>query len=237
MEILLLFRALRAGLLGKYPLFWAYSASVLLMAVLLVTPSLYDRWYWKMEFLTLIIGYGILLEIMNHVLAPYPGAERFARISGVVAFTAIFCFTVLYPLLMSHWSADASMVALERDFRMVQAIFLCGLVCVISYYGIAVGKNMRGMLLGYGLYVATSLVTLAVRAYAVTGFFDEMQKVIQPLSFDISLVIWLAALWVYEPNPTPNPDIRLEGDYEACVARTRGLLGGMRTSLEKVARP
>ncbi len=237
MEALLLLRAYQARLLGKYSLFYLYSSSVLVMAILLVFPTPYAHWYWQTQFLTLIIGYGILLEILDHVLAPYPGAERFARISGIVAFALILCFALLHPLMKSQWSADLTMVELERDLRTVQAIFLCGLLCVISYYGIAIGRNMKGMMAGYGLYIATSLVSLAVRAYAGTSFFDEMHKVIQPLSFDISLVIWLAALWAYHPNPVPEPGIQLEADYEACVARTRGLMGGMRSSLGKVARP
>jgi hypothetical protein len=237
MEALLLMRACKARLLGKYSLFYLYSSAVLLMAVLLVFPTPYANWYWQMQFLTLIIGYGILLEILDHVLAPYPGAERFARLSGMVAFAGILCFALLHPLIRSQWSADGAMVDLERDLRTVQAIFLCGLLCVIFYYGIAIGRNMKGMMIGYGLYIATSLVSLAVRAYAGTSFFDEMHKVIQPLSFDVSLVIWLAALWAYHPNPAPEPGIRLETDYEACVAKTRSLMGGMRSSLGKVARP
>jgi hypothetical protein len=237
MEALLLLRAFQARLLGKYSLFYLYSASVLLMALLLVFPGPYENWYWQAQFLTLIVGYGILLEILNHVLTPYPGAEKFARISGVVAFGAILCFALVHPLIKSQWSADGTMVELERDLRTVQAIFLFLLACVISYYGITIGRNMKGMMLGYGLYIATSLVTLAVRAYAGTSFFDEMHKVIQPLSFDISLVVWLAALWAYHPNPVPESGIQLEADYEACVARTRRMMGGMRASLGKVARP
>lgn len=237
MEALLLFRALRARLLGKYSLFYLYSASVLLMAVVLVFPGIYQHWYWRTQFLTLIIGYGILLEILNHVLAPYPGAEKFARTSGIVAFGAILCFALVYTPMKSPWSALGVMVELERDLRTVQAIFLCGLSYVILYYGIAIGRNMKGMMIGYGLYIATSLVSLAVRAYAGTPFFAEMQKLIQPLSFDISLVIWLTALWAYHPNPVQEPGIQLEADYEACVAKTRSVMGGMRSSLGKVARP
>ncbi len=74
LESLLLIRSFRTRLVVKYPFFYAYSGAVLLMAILLLFPTLYHRWYWGTQFFTLILGYGILLEILNHALAPYPGA-------------------------------------------------------------------------------------------------------------------------------------------------------------------
>lgn len=232
---LVVFRAISSRSFSKYPFFYVYSAAVLLTTILLRSPALYDKWYWATQFITLVIGYGILLEILNHVLAPYPGAEKFARTSGLVAVGVIFCFALVFPLVMPQWSAGTS-IEFERDLRTVQAIFICGLLAVISYYGITIGRNMKGMIVGYGLYIVTSLVTLAMRSYAGTRF-DEIWKVAQPLSYDVSLVIWMVALWSYQPNPVPDPSIRLEADYEAFVSRTRGMIGAMWGHLAKADRP
>jgi hypothetical protein len=232
---LVVFRAISSRSFSKYPFFYVYSSAVLLTTILLRSPALYDKWYWATQFITLVIGYGILLEILNHVLAPYPGAEKFARTSGLVAVGVIFCFALVFPLIMPQWSAGTS-IEFERDLRTVQAIFICGLLAVISYYGITIGRNMKGMIVGYGLYIVTSLVTLAMRSYAGTPF-DEIWKVAQPLSYDVSLVIWMVALWSYQPNPVPDPSIRLEADYEAFVSRTRGMIGAMWGHLAKADRP
>ncbi len=234
LESLLLARGIRARLLTKFPFFYIYSASVLLVALLMIVTSFYDRWYWQTQFLTLIIGYGILLEILNHVLSPYPGAEKFARTAGLVAFGLIFSFALIVPLIIPHWSAGTT-IEFERDLRSVQAIFICGLLAVVSYYGIPIGKNMKGMTVGYGLYIVTSLVSLAVRSYAGTPF-DEIWKTIQPLSFDVSLVVWVIALWSYCPNPVPDPTIRLEEDYEALASRTRSTIDAIRSYIGKAAR-
>ena len=59
---------------------------------------------------------------------------------------------------------------IERDVRTVQAIFLFMILAVISYYRIPIGKNLKGMISGYGLYIVTSLFTLAIRAYAGPRF-------------------------------------------------------------------
>jgi hypothetical protein len=238
-EFALVVRCLQVSLLRKYPFFYVYifSATLLTVAVIgveLLAPDSYRNWYWPSQFVTLVTGYGILLEILHHVLAPYPGAERLARIGGVVAFGAVFCFALVAPWIIPSRSAG-TLIELERDLRSVQAIFISGLLGVIFYYGIPIGKNMKGMILGYGLYIVTSLVSRAVWAYA--GDIHNAWNLVQPLSFDLSLVVWLVALWSYHPNPVPDPGIRLEEDYEALVSRMRGRIADLWADLARTLRP
>lgn len=239
LEFLLVGRGVQARLIKRYYFFYLYIASVIIFTAVMVVanglaPAIYNRWYWPLQLGTLVAGYGILLEILNHVLAPYPGAERFARFSGMGAFGAIFCFALLAPLVMPRWS-PGTVIEFERDLRSVQAVFICGLLAVIFYYGVGIGRNMKGMIMGYGLYIFTSLVSLAVRSYAGKPF-DRIWDVIQPLSFDISLIMWLVALWSYCPNPAPGHTIHLEEDYEALVARTKSVMGAIRAYIGRVAR-
>ena len=240
LQLLLLVRGARAHLVGRYRFFYFYLGSVVLISIIMtavfaMAPGslLYQRWYWPLQFLTLVTGYGVLLEIMNHVLRPYQGAERFAKFSGVAAFGAIFCFALIAPRIMPHWS-PGTVIEFERDLRCVQALFICGLLAVVFYYAIPMGTNMKGMVMGYGLYILTSLMSLAVRAYAGTGF-DRVWDIAQPLSFDVSLLIWLVALWSYCPNPVPDHTIHLEEDYEALVARTKSVMGAIRAHIGKAA--
>jgi len=234
LEAALLLRSFAGRLFSRYPFFYVYIASVLVTTLVLLSPVLYDKFYWAMQFATLIIGYGILLELLRHALAPYPGAEKFAMVSGVVAFAAILCFSLIAPLILPQWSKGTT-IELERDLRTVQAIFIFLLLWVISYYGIVIGRNIKGMILGYGLYIGTSLLSLAVRAYAGLRF-DEVWKVVQPLSYAVSLVVWLVALWSYCPNPVPQTTLRLEEDYQAFAARTRSMVGNMRSYLGRATR-
>jgi len=229
----------RAKLLLKYPFFYSYAACVFVASTLLyflyhsqLPVASYDAWYWSAEFLTLVVGYGILLEILNHALGPYPGAAKFARTIGVIAFGIVVCFAWLYPRLFPQWSPGTS-VEFERDLRTVQALFLGGLLVVVSYYRIAISRNMKGLIAGYGLYIATSLVTLALRSYAGISF-DTFWKIAEPLSYDISLLIWLVALRSYSPTPVPDSGINLDADYQELVARTRS---AVRSHFRKTARP
>ncbi len=228
-------RGLIKGLTPRYPFFYVYTGSVLVGSVVIMLPGVYPHGYWQFQLLTLVLGYGILLEILNHVLAPYPGASRFARMSGLLAFAIVLGFCALYPVARAEWTSGI-MIEFERNLRTVQAVFICGLLAIISYYRIRIGKNMKGMIAGYGLYVSTSLVSLALRSYAGMAF-DQIWKVVQPLSYDVSLVLWMVALWSYNPEPVPEPAISLDADYGAFVARTKAVFGLLRAYLVKTARP
>lgn len=237
---LILLRALQARTFAKYPYFCAYAISVLIGSLVLwpvraANPLSYLRYYWPLQFVTLVFGYGIILEIFSHVLSPYPGVERFARFLGLAILAGVFAFALIYPLVAPASSPVETNVGFERSLRSVQAILLFGILAVISHYQIPIGWNMKGMILGYGLYVGSSLVSLAVEAYA-GAWLVAVWRFAQPISFAMSLLIWLVTMWSYAPNPAPEPDIHLEEDYEAVALRTRALLGAIRSYLFKAVR-
>jgi hypothetical protein len=235
----ILLRGVSENLLARYSFFYAYVfstfvATSLAMILWRVAQDSYQRSYWILQFATLLIGCGIILEIFRHVLSPYRGAEKFAMAVGLFIFGAVFCFAIVYRLVVP--SPGKALFELERNVRTVQAILLFGILAVVSYYRVPLGKNIKGMIAGYGLYIVTSLSTLAIRAYAGPQF-NNIWNVIQPLSFDVSLAIWLIALWSYQPNPAPDPTVPLEEDYEVLARRTRRALASMRSHLTKAARP
>jgi hypothetical protein len=234
--LLVLLGGYRARLWLKYPFFYGYAACVFLVWTSLYFPyytraSSYNTWYWAAEFLTLVAGYGILLEIFNHVLGPYPGAVKFARTTGIVAFAVIVCFAWLYPTVFPRWS-PGTVIEFERDLRTVQALFLSCLLAVVSYYRITISRNMKGMIAGYGLYIATSLMSLALRSYAGMAF-DELWKITQPVSYDLSLLIWFVALRSYSPTPVADQGVSLDADYQQLAAKTRR---AVRSYLDRTAR-
>ena len=161
LRLLLLFQALRSRFVSKYPFFYAFIAGALAVDLLLIyvytrVPSIYLFCYWTGEFLTLVLACGIVLEIFRHVLSAYPGVERFARNTGIFAFAAILC-AGLYRLLARLGTVGRTMADLETSVRVVQAVFLLTVLALISYYGIQIGRNMKGMMLGYGFSIASSL--------------------------------------------------------------------------------
>jgi hypothetical protein len=133
------------------------------------------------------------------------------------------------------FALQAASIELERDVRSAQIVFFVAILAVISHYAIPLGRNMRGMMLGYGIYLLVSLATLSFRAYIGMDF-DRIWRVIQPLSFNLSLLIWLIALWSLKENPKPKREVRIETDYEALAALTRDRLRALRAHLGRSTR-
>jgi hypothetical protein len=241
LEALLLFRGFRAKLFSRYPNFYIYILSLFLSDGLLYVAYVskidsYEKWAWYSGFLVLFLGCGILLEIFRHVLSLYAGVEKFARVGGFAILGAIFCFAILYPILMASGpAAHALFVRTQRDFLTVQAILLFGLLQLISYYGISMGRNLKGMIFGYGQCVGTTLVTLALQAFVGTRF-EATWILVQQVSYLAALAIWVVALWSYCADPVPQSTIGAEADYEALAANTRNLVGAAGTELVKVNR-
>jgi hypothetical protein len=241
LEALLLYRGLRAKLVSRYPNFYIYVLSLflsdgLLYLVYLFKPAAYQKWAWYPGFLILFLGCGILVEIFRHVLSHYAGVEKFARVGGFAVLGGVLCFAVLYPIFGSSGSAAHVLyVRLQRDFLMVQAILLFGLLQLIFYYGIFMGRNLKGMIFGFGQCVGTTLVTLALHSYIGVRF-EAASILIQQASYLAALVIWLVALWSYCADPVPEATIAVEGDYEVLVSKTRNMVGAANTELIKVNR-
>jgi len=241
-EFVMVLRALTTGVAKKFPFFFVYLFSVLCGDALLYCayefrPAWYHTGTRDMEFLNLVLGYGIVLEIFQHVLSHYPGAEKFARVAGTAIFAAIFGFALVYPAASSgNASVRPIKVAIEKDFLTVQAIFFLGILGVIFYYGLPLGRNVKGIILGYGVWLGANLMTLTLRSY-IGSSFNSILIFAQPFSYLLSLFIWLAALWSYEPNPVASVPNRLEADYGAAAAATRNMMGAMRSHMGRAARP
>ena len=79
--------------------------------------------------------------------------------------------------------------------------------------------NLRGLLLGHGLFIATRLITLALQAIFEMSFYAWWYYSEQ-ICVLATLIVWSVALREYQPNPIPEHDIELEHDYELLAHRT-----------------
>ena len=100
---------------------------------------------------------------------------------------------------------------LDRNLRTIQAVVLLTLFGLVRHYSIPIGKNMRGIAMGYGFFVATSLLNLSLRVYFGKAFHSVWQLG-QPLEYCATAAIWCAMLWSYHPSPAPNDE--MERDYQ-----------------------
>jgi hypothetical protein len=98
------------------------------------------------------------------------------------------------------------------------------------------GRNVKGIFTGYGLFIATSVVTLTLRA-SLGNAFQSAWVFLQPLCYTAVLGIWCRSLWNYAPVPAPQLRPKIEEDYQSLALMTRKGLLQARAFLGKSMRP
>ena len=240
LESLILLRFLKCRLFRHFPLFFAYIALVwtsnaVLVPIYRIHYAAYPDTFWALQFLSLLAGFGVLLELIQKSFAAYAGAKEFATAVVVGMFVILAAYFAYRLVVTPGASATKNFSDLELDFRAVQALALVGILTVIAYYSIDVGRNLRGIISGFGLYVGSVILSHAIRAYAGPAF-KAGWEIIQPYAYLVSLVIWVVALWSYAPGPIPDRTLESGDDYEVFARETKERLGAIRAEVGRVER-
>jgi len=240
LETLLLVRALRGKLLARYPVFYAYILFVWMQSLLRFSiyhthPQLYLPVYWITEYAGVLIGCGVVFEIFRVGLAAYPGTARMAR--NLLAFLFVMALTrgLVETWNDPHWWSVTTTIEFERALRTVQSLAIIALVVLSLFYSIPFGRNLRGILLGYGLFVGISVIQLTFVANDGSRFYSFWTHV-NPGSYFVVLGLWGVHLWSFAPNPEPKRAVRLEEQYQRIAAATSRRLREGRGYLAKVVR-
>lgn len=238
-EALLLLRAWRKRTLARFPIFYSYIAFVLLQSVLRTIVRLeysqdskpYSLTFWSTEFMGVFVGCSIFFEFYKIALAGFPGAGKLAR----NALLFVFALTIGKVLVTAaHLSAGLSgelIIQLVRDMRFVQLAAIVTLLALFFLYAIPTGRNLLGIVLGYGIFIAVSVLNLV--------FLDRFRgealfaaRAIQSSSYLFALCVWTVALWSYRPAVAPrlaNPAVAypiLHGATSERLADTRVAVHG-----------
>lgn len=225
LELVLLARSIRTKLFSKYPIFYSYVLFVLLQSI---TRFLVYRWYpqsylevyWYTEFIGVVVGSGLLFEIYWKGLAPYPGTARVAR--NVLALTFVFAIgKAIAGAVRGHlWWPAQTTAELERNLRAVQAVYILALVILLLAYSIPLGRNLRGLVAGYALFISASLVNLAALAYLGRGT-ESLLAYSQQVLYDLVLCIWTVSLWEISSHPALGPSRETAPLYTDAEQETR----------------
>src|SRR5271157_441449 len=235
--ILLLVRGRQARLLSRYPVFYFYilfvlSQSCLRLYVYHWKYSLYRYIYWSTEFVGILVGCGVVFEIFRVGLRAYPGASSIARNSLLLLFVVALVIAIANAANDPRWWAEATVTEIQRAMRIVQALSLLALVLLFLHYSIPFGRNLRGIVFGYGLFVAGSVIWLTF-AYTGAGRFRNFWSYLYPFCYDISLLVWIGHLWGYLPNPQTKESAQFERQYERIAAATKRRLREARSHLDR----
>src|ERR1700730_933903 len=119
-EALLLVRSIQGRFYRRYPTFYFYLGSVLIVsllrfAVTTFRPSSYPAFYWYTQYFAATIGYAVILEIYSQAFKKYRGAVRIANGLLLCILAAVVLEILGGAVSASGWSPGETMAVLERD--------------------------------------------------------------------------------------------------------------------------
>jgi hypothetical protein len=239
LEVALLARGLRARLVFRYPTFYCYIAFVLLQDLSRFLAyqrdfRTYQYTYWATEFMCVLIGCGIIFEVYRVALQSFPGTAHMARNLLALVFALTLAKAIANSWGDPKWWLGVNALEAERDLRVVEALAIFGLVSLFLFYAIPFGRNLRGILIGYGLFIAVRIISLPFApAHGQRDFWAYLYSA----SYLLALGVWLVLLWSYRESPVlKSAGAQLENDYQRLAAATRSRLQAARGQLAKAVR-
>jgi hypothetical protein len=240
LECALLARAILTGLLRKYRLFYCYVACVLLKDLVVLTayvfaPASYAIVYWPTELATVIASFAVIIEIFRGSVRHNPGIVRFIQNVLLIAFSITAFYVCLAFSYRGLTSVYRGIEQLGRDLRLVEGALLIALLWLLVRYRIALGRNLRGLIIGYSFWIGINLTDFAFLP-APGDETSRFLRIVVPASYTITLAVWCTTLWAAQAEPAQPPS-QLENDYEFLAAKTRGLIARTSHSVTRVIKP
>jgi hypothetical protein len=241
LEAAVLFRGVKAALLRKYPLFYAYIGCVLLIEALRFccykfTPNLYQAFYWHSELITIVTSYAVIFEIFRSSLRYHPAVARVAQAFLLAVFVLTLTYVTSDLLHGGFASLPGATAELGRDLRYVEGSLLLVMLWLFGRYRISFGRNLLGLTIGYSFWVGLNVVNLALWFVPGNEFSVGLRELL-PITYVVTLVIWCAALWSSQPDPAQPAESAIERDYELLAAKTRAALMHMSARVARTFRP
>ena len=222
LEMFLLVRGVRGRLVAHYPVFYAYMLFVVLQSPVRLVA--YDWWYyrfyhrvfWTTEFIGLGMGCFLVFEIYRAALSGYPGTAKMVRRVLFLLFVLALAKGATAISIDPGLLTQSNSLQVEKALRTVQAISIVALITVFASYSIPFGRNLRGIFLGYALFIGVRVICLRYVSEAEQDFWFYLYSA----SYLGALGMWLVHLWSYQPA-TEAECIPLQQEYQLIAAKTQ----------------
>jgi hypothetical protein len=181
-------------------LIWLFVGNSAIVLTDLYFRRIYPSIYWHIDSIDIVLRLLVVWEVYRQIFPKNSGLNRtLSKGLGVIALGLLTIASVTLVNYRNYNGLGSLHLALDRSFGFVQALMILGTLMMARYYGVSCGRNIRGIALAFGAWVSISTANNAMADLA--NFFLPYFQLLRPLSFVFMLVVWIWALWVYEPNP------------------------------------
>lgn len=207
LEWLLVWRLWRCGGIKRYPYFATFlvydlSRSIILVALFYFSPEWHARVYWDTEAFALVLLFAIMWEVVRNL---FPAASSLRQLAWK---TVLSVEAVLLPcLLFLAWDWRQSgfheyavlrlWPVIEQYFTVGVSLLLLVVSAVARYYRVPLGRNMRGLISGFGIYLCLYAANFA--ALQVVPQYHLAWQWLSTIMYSAMVTCWLWAFWNMAP--------------------------------------
>jgi hypothetical protein len=211
LEATLLLRGRKGGFFRHFPLFYSYivyyfCASLATLLAYWLRPDFYATSYWFCYLVTLLAEFAVLLEISDHIFAPYPIIRMLGRSITVVICSLFFAFYVL-PSFLQGQPRGAFLLDFSLWTSLTKVAIITVLIAIARFYGLKLGRNVAGLIAGFALYLGVYMVNFAAAQTFGKTIYADVLRFVGPFGSILCLAVWTATMWGFQlvPSPAPRP--------------------------------
>lgn len=185
----------------RYPLFTVYSLFGFVVTVTLYflqsRRSIFFYGYWIQEAIAIVLGFGVVYEIFQHLFSTHKALLKLARLIFRWTVVALFCVGLSVVLVQAPVTSMLrnGVLIFEEATRIVEVGLFMFLFVASAAFGLHWKQAEFGIALGLGLFVAVELAAVTLRSqFGLHGQPWAVLNLVRVLAFNTSLLVWLSYL-------------------------------------------
>ena len=202
--VILLARAIEGGFVSRLPFFYFYIAYILAGTILTLgcrhfLPQHYPSVFWFYFLVSQVTEFAVLIEVSDHIFEPYPTIRSLGRfLCGSVS--SVFLVVYIFPSFLQHGQSSNIVLGLVKRTSLTKALIILVLLAAVRSYKLVLGRSISGVLLGFSIYLGVNIANFEMAEIYGAALYAPTFRIVGPLSWTIGSLVWVIALWRYEPG-------------------------------------
>ena len=218
---LLILRGARCRYAKLFPLFYSYlvylfCSTVTGYVVYWTRPNYHASVYWLSYVLSIVVEFAVLAEISDHIFQPFPAIRSLGR-ALTIAISLGFGAAYILPTILGSHSMQIALLDFALRASLTKAVILVALFYAARHFGLKLGRNVAGLMLGFSIYIGVNIANFACVEH-FGNLYASILWVISPMAYTLCLLVWTGALWEFAPMPRKASIAPTTGQDSADVA-------------------
>jgi hypothetical protein len=202
---IVLLRGAMTKSMKQFPLFYSYVIYVFCGTVVMYTVYWLDRpaypsAYWLYFLVSILVEFAVLVEISDHIFQNLTALRLLGRAITIII-SAIFAIFYMLPVILWSHGRPYALLAFALRASVTKVVVLVVLFWVAHHFRSELSRNVRGLMLGFSLYLGVSVVNMAAAGSFGIGIYAKVLWIMTPASYLLCLIVWTIALGDFFPAP------------------------------------